>query len=175
GVVAHVAVRPRTLAAVFGDEAQQAAVGRILPDAGEVGIKQVADRRRQELPQAPPDALLGPVAERLRRGGIDRQQHAVEVMNAHEPQAVLDQQAIEVVPFLEGVLDSLVLVLEGLQLRDELGSGLVQMGHPVPPFLARQAWRVPRKARWATCVDRAGTALTAWAGRRRTRCPRDRP
>ena len=55
-------------------------------------------------------------------------------------------EAVEVVAFLEGMLDPLVLMVERLQLGDELRSGLVRKGHLVPPFLAREhgACRIKR-------------------------------
>lgn len=94
--VEDVPVLPDPLAAMLRQEAHPAAVHSIGADPLEVGVELVLRGGRQESPEVPADAVLGPEAQGLCRSGVHEEQVALEVVNAHEPQAVLDEGAKEV-------------------------------------------------------------------------------
>jgi hypothetical protein len=57
--------------------------------------------RSKVLPQVAPDTVLGPPLEGLGGGWVDVEEYAVEVVHAHQAEAILDQVAVK--PFAGAV------------------------------------------------------------------------
>ena len=94
-VVTDVAVRPDSLRAVFRQQSHEAAVGPFGADPLQIFVKQRANLRDQKLFEVASHAFFRPITQRSTHRGIDRQQHAIHIVDAHEPQALLHEQPIE--------------------------------------------------------------------------------
>ena len=110
-VVEHIAVRPHPLHAILGHEAQEPAVHAVRPDALEIGIELALHRGRQEAAETPAYPVLRAKSQGLRGGGVDEEQVAVEIVHAHEAEAVFDE-TVEQVPALARRAEGAVAPLE---------------------------------------------------------------
>src|SRR5262245_24917154 len=94
-VISYVAVTPDPVLTVFSDQTHQAAVGGVCADPFQVVVKLGLEGGGEEFFEVPSDAFLHGVAEGAPHGWVDGQKHAIEVMDAHEPEALLDEQAVQ--------------------------------------------------------------------------------
>jgi len=70
----------------------------------QIVVEEVPRVFRQELAQVVADTLLGPIAKRARRSGIDREDVAVQIVGADQAEAVFDQLTISSLRVVERIV-----------------------------------------------------------------------
>src|SRR5262249_35200321 len=159
----HVPVQPHALGAVLGDQPHEAGVDALSADAIEVLVELPLELVGQEPLQVPAHPVLGMEAQGEGGGGVDEEQVAVEVVDAHEAEAVLDEPAEEVRALLRALACGQELLeladpaAEELELLEEPTGKIRLAVHPNPLRRSVADAQTPRP--WFAADDRGPSTL----------------
>ena len=98
-----IAIEPDATLSGTRHHAHQAFVAALFTNPAQVVVEEIALIGREKVAQVAADAVLRLVAERLRGGGVDRQDGAREVVRTDQAEAVFDELAIPLFAVAEGV------------------------------------------------------------------------
>src|SRR5262245_57263989 len=93
-LVADIVVGPHPFLAVFRADTHETTIGGLVPDALQIGWKQVLCRGYEKQAELFANALMRLIAKRSCGCGVDKEQHAIKVMQAYEPLAVFNDMTI---------------------------------------------------------------------------------
>ena len=106
-LIENIAVEPDAFAAVAGHQAHETRVAAVAADAVQVGVEKGPHGRGEKALHIHADAFLRAETRGTGGGGIDDQQDAVQIVDAHQAQTVFEQFAVQPLVLAQRLASSL--------------------------------------------------------------------